>query len=340
MAHRRGIFFMLFWMIYSFAYLIIFELLFFPGQLLYILGVQRSALVSSLWFQIFYQITIFLLPLTIWLAFFKEKINTHLPHMKLGKTNIIYIIGLSIFVQPAMMVVSGITNIFFPNEIGEFLMGSMNQPFWLLILAIAVTPAICEEVVFRGYVQSTYKNKPLITMLLINGLFFGIMHMNGHQFFFAFLAGVLFAYMVHATRSIRAGIIAHFIMNASQVSLMWFSFQLLRWTKSQGKQLEQATAVTVNGVSEANYEMVGTIIAFATLGIIAIGATVCAVYLFYQFVKHNKKRVAEYEATLESVDTTEEIIIEPEVKRKNLIIDSSLILAIVTLYVFFVFGIR
>jgi preprotein translocase subunit SecF len=86
------------------------------------------------------------------------------------------------------------------------------------------------------------------------------------------------------------------------------------------------------------------IIAYATLGLIFIGATGCAIYLFRQFVKHNKKRVAEYEIkqlTLEAAEETTEVISEelPEEKRKNLLIDASLILVIVTLYVIFVFGI-
>lgn len=353
MEHRRGILFMIFLMFCSFAFRFVASNFVFPAEgLLYQMGIDRHAVASSLWFQIFFMIMVLLVPLAIWLAIFRENINLHLPHMRLGKKNILLLIGFSIFIQPAIMIVSGLTSFLFPNEISGFVMEAVQQPYWLLMLALAVTPAICEEVVFRGYIQSTYKNKPFWTMALINGLFFAAIHMNPHQFPYAFIMGIFFAYMVFATRSIRAAVISHFVLNASQVSLVWFAERLPRWmerlgldTYELGAAMAEADAILYDfyKMDSSQNEMV--LVALAIGGGIALFTTPFAVWLFREFVKHNKKRVAEYEEKIasEKIEAPAEEIPEitpepPASKRKHLAIDTALILVILALYVIFVFG--
>ena len=318
-------------------------------------GIDVVAVVSSPWFIIFRQLFVLLLPLGIWLGIHKEKINPHLPHMRLGNTNIVYIIALSLLLQPAMMAVSGITSIFFPNEIGEMVLSLTDYPYLLLILAIAVTPAICEEVVFRGYIQSTYKNKAFWTMALINGLLFAIMHLNPQQFPYAFIMGIIFAYMVHATRSIRAGVIAHFIMNASQITLMYvISIMVEREDISD----EITTTSGYTASASAVPSQIEMIVTFTILGIIALAVTVLAAYVFRLFVLHNRKRVMAYEQKIKAamdalelhitpdtpetteIETPEEIPQSTLPKWANITIDVALVLAIVALYVNFIFVIR
>ena len=326
MAYRRGMLFMIF--IMMFVILLNFVLLVVFNQ-----GLVDSQVVRSPWFIIFYQVMSFIVPLALWLGFHKEKLNAHLPHMRLGATNIICIVGLSFLLQPAMMVISGITNLFFDNEVSTLVMGMADYPLLLLFLAIAVTPAICEEVVFRGYIQKKFETKSFWVMALANGFFFGVMHFNPQQFFYAFAMGVIFAYMVYMTKSIRAAVISHFIMNASQVSLLWFTVRMTEF-------IEYYTE-TYNGQSDIDVyalpEEVAIIVALALLAFIAIFSTVGAVILFRYFAKHNKKRLENYYAKNLQEEVVEEGIVE-EVKSKDRIIDASLILVIVALYVFFVFA--
>lgn len=349
MEHRRGLFFMIFWMGYSVVFSFLISL-FIPREI-----------INSLWFIIFYQVGIFLLPLAIWLAIFREKINSHLPHMRLGKMNIIYIIGLSLTIQPVMMLIGFITNVIAPNEVPVMLdeFGAV-YPVLFIILVIGITPAICEEVVFRGYIQSTYKNKPFWTMALINGLFFGIMHRNLHQFSYAFAVGILFAYMVYATRSIRAAVISHFVINASQVSLFFLLNALLvlmerlsEWLEgiSEAYGLEMITEA-IAATDEIDFSSAEGIIAVLMLLGIVAGAAVGSAFLLRGFHRHNKQRMAEYEAKLLAGEIEEvtagvapmlpaeapgevfgEPAPDPRVKRKNMIIDGLLILAVVVMYV-------
>ncbi|MCL2198698.1 MAG: CPBP family intramembrane metalloprotease [Defluviitaleaceae bacterium] len=324
MAHRRAILFMIFVMMFSFLLTIVFGILFAQG----ILEVE---IIMSPWFIIIFQVLSFLLPLAIWLGIHREKLNVHLPHMRLGSVNIICIVGLSLLLQPAMMVVSGLTAIFFPNQVSEMVMGMADYPYLLLIIAVAVTPAICEEVVFRGYMQKKYENKSFWTMAISTGFFFGVIHFNPQQFFYAFVMGIIFAYMVHATRSIRAAVISHFIMNASQVSLLWFTVRMTQFMEEQPDFFPEAYSA-----QPSDAEMIA---AFALLGFIAIFSTIAAVILFNFFAKHNKQRIAEYEAKHieETPENPPEELELQESKLRGRLIDGALILVIVSLYVIFIF---
>jgi hypothetical protein len=304
MEHRRGLFFMLFLMVNFLAVNI--------G-----IGIvlrNNFELTASPWFAIFYSVMIMLFPLGIWLAFFKENINMHLPHIRLGTTNTIYIVGLSLAMLPVMWLISAVTTIFIPNAVSEYLLERMHYPLWLMLLSGAVTPAICEEVVFRGYIQSSFKEKPFITMALLNGLFFAVIHFHWSQFLYAFAAGIIFAYMVHITRSIRSAVIAHFILNAANISITWLSVNM---SEDFAAELEK-----VEAMDSYDLQMMITRVVIIVMG---LGASVYMGVILYFFRKHNLKRFA-------AQDTLVQKSLSP--------LDGVLILAIVSLYVIVVNRIR
>ena len=300
MTSRRGSAFMLFLIIYFITFFLVISLIVFPllNHLLYDHGFVTAEVISSPWFLIFQQIMTLLVPLGIWLLIHKEKLSVHLPNMKLGSVNILIIVFLSIFIQPAMMLISGISGLFFPNEIAGLVGGMAVHPYWLLLLAVAVTPAICEEIVFRGYLQSAYSDRPFKKAALLNGLFFAIIHLNAQQFLYAFAMGVIFAYVVHYTRSIRAGILSHFIINGSQVSLM----RLASWLEGFALEIgelagvdttEIATQAEMIAYTGVTFEM--QIQAIASIGIIALFTTPCAAIIFRTFISHNRQRNMQYD---------------------------------------------
>ncbi|MCL2373382.1 MAG: CPBP family intramembrane metalloprotease [Defluviitaleaceae bacterium] len=227
------------------------------------------------------QVGFFLLPLGIWLALRKDKLRDVLPSMPLGGTNFAYIVAISILLQPLLMGIVLLTNFIFPNNVAEFIGGMMHYPWWLMIVAIAVMPAICEEFVFRGYIQTKHRHLPFWKMLTANGLFFAIIHMNPHQFFYAFVMGVIFAVMVHFTRSIWAGVLSHFVLNASQVSLMYFFASL------EG-QITPAETEAVASQAE-------TIVAYGFLVFVLLACTGAAFTLTKAFIQHNKERIPKEE---------------------------------------------
>lgn len=84
----------------------------------------------------------------------------------------------------------------------------------LIILTVSVTPAICEELFFRGYVQKSfeYKNKPL-TAIFVTSLFFGLYHFNPYGLLPLIVLGMYLGYSVYKSDSIVIPVILHFLNN-------------------------------------------------------------------------------------------------------------------------------
>ncbi len=88
--------------------------------------------------------------------------------------------------------------------------------FWQLIVAelfIAVLPAICEELLFRGVVLNGLKTKGFWFAIFLSGLMFALMHMSLEQFIYQFFIGIVLGAIVLITNSIIPTILLHFFNN-------------------------------------------------------------------------------------------------------------------------------
>jgi len=97
---------------------------------------------------------------------------------------------------------------------------SAGRLAWLLLL-VAVTPAICEELVFRGVLLGASRDSLTpVRAVLLNALLFGAFHLSFETVFrlapTAWL-GALLAVTVWRTRSIWVGMMMHFLNNGSIV---------------------------------------------------------------------------------------------------------------------------
>ena len=91
---------------------------------------------------------------------------------------------------------------------------------WLLAL-LALTPAICEEAVFRGVLLAGMRSRAsAVWVAAVNGLLFGVFHIS-FESAFRFLPtawlGFILAWAVLSTRSIWVGVLMHFVNNGSIV---------------------------------------------------------------------------------------------------------------------------
>ncbi len=97
-------------------------------------------------------------------------------------------------------------------------MSSDDLPLWLPLLAFAVTPAICEELAFRGFIlsglQRTHRYRLAAVM---SSIAFGIVHMIPQQVFNATLLGLVLAALALRSGSLIPGVIFHLIFNGTQV---------------------------------------------------------------------------------------------------------------------------
>lgn len=92
---------------------------------------------------------------------------------------------------------------------------------WLLLL-LAVTPALCEEVVFRGVLLGGTRTLEPWRMIVLNGVVFGAFHLSFEtaiRFLPTALLGSLIAWCVWRTGSIWVGALMHFLNNGALIVL-------------------------------------------------------------------------------------------------------------------------
>jgi len=99
-------------------------------------------------------------------------------------------------------------------RINELLQSADLSP-WLLITVFAVTPAICEEIAFRGFILSGLARGNRLGMaVIVSSLMFGIVHMIPQQDFNAALLGLVLGLLAVHSRSLFPAIAFHLCNNA------------------------------------------------------------------------------------------------------------------------------
>jgi uncharacterized protein len=84
----------------------------------------------------------------------------------------------------------------------------------LVIAVVAVVPAICEETMFRGFIQKSFelKIKP-VWAALITAIFFGIYHFNPYGMIPLIILGFYFGFAAYTSNSILVPMSLHFTNN-------------------------------------------------------------------------------------------------------------------------------
>lgn len=98
---------------------------------------------------------------------------------------------------------------------------SFGRLAWLLLL-IAVTPAFCEEIVFRGVLLGATKSMTPWRMIVLNGVVFGAFHLSFEtviRFLPTATLGMVIAFAVWRTGSIWVGALMHLLNNGTIVLL-------------------------------------------------------------------------------------------------------------------------
>lgn len=104
-----------------------------------------------------------------------------------------------------------------PLQTGDQLIGLVESPAEALVyfLLACVFAPIFEETIFRGYVYAGLRRfiAPRRAML-VGGLIFAGVHMNGEALVVITMIGVLLCYLYERTRSLLPGMVAHGLHNA------------------------------------------------------------------------------------------------------------------------------
>ncbi|MCR4650498.1 MAG: ABC transporter permease [Lachnospiraceae bacterium] len=135
-----------------------------------------------------------------------------------------YIIG-NLLLIPAQMIFSE-SAFKYGNSVTNIM---SDQSFLVCLLVIAVSPAIGEELLFRGYLLGSLKNKiKPVWVILITAVIFGAYHMNIVQGIYAFVLGCILGIVIYLTGSIFCTMLMHFACNAISVCVSFYPDTMLK----------------------------------------------------------------------------------------------------------------
>lgn len=83
----------------------------------------------------------------------------------------------------------------------------------ILVITLAVTPAIFEELFFRKAIINFSMKYGKVFALLFSSLLFGLLHMNLSQGLFAFIMGLIFGSIYLYSGSVKYSMLVHFLNN-------------------------------------------------------------------------------------------------------------------------------
>lgn len=92
-------------------------------------------------------------------------------------------------------------------------LGDASLPLWVVLLGVAVTPAICEELFFRGVVLSGVRRLGVWPAVLISSLLFAFAHASIYRMLPTLALGLMLAALAWRSGSILPSMIVHAMNN-------------------------------------------------------------------------------------------------------------------------------
>lgn len=109
----------------------------------------------------------------------------------------------------------------FSENLGQALLLD-GQPYWVLLLVVALTPAICEESLFRGFLLSGLLRAGPVIALVASSLLFGLAHGSIYRLVPTATLGLIIGIARYRTGSLIPGVIVHFLNNALALTLLYY----------------------------------------------------------------------------------------------------------------------
>jgi hypothetical protein len=105
---------------------------------------------------------------------------------------------------------------------GEAALLAIHSPWQAVLVfgAVAVTPAVCEEALFRGWLQGTLLRRlSLAPALVVQAVLFALFHMSPLSIVALAFVGVYLGWLFERTGTIYASIAAHGLYNATIITV-------------------------------------------------------------------------------------------------------------------------
>lgn len=227
-----------------------------------------------------------LLPVLIFLKAGGYNIKDTLKLKKTRPLNYLILVFLMIFAMPVVgvlnAVVLGIIRLVFGKNlpVPQIPIDSIPALFAAL-LVIGLSAAVCEETMFRGLVSKGYEKMGVPASLVLTSVLFGILHRDIQKAVSTILLGALIGFIVYRTKSIYAGMAAHFTNNAAAVLISYGASRMAGKMKELG--VEQVENFDFSKIPPMSLAVVVVFYAFLFAGCLAIFTA-----LFYAFMRSTR----------------------------------------------------
>lgn len=162
------------------------------------------------------------------------------------------ILGAVLIGLTAWGVTAGIVTRVFPPPEGfskslekVLLFEGLDIPLWCVWLLLGVTPAVCEELFFRGLVMGGFRKLGFWPALLTSSLLFAVAHSSIYRLLPTFILGMVLGFAAWRTRSLFTSILIHAINN----SLLATFLHKPEWLKALGLEGETSVPMWLAGVT-------------------------------------------------------------------------------------------
>ena len=175
----------------------------------------------------------FVLPVTLFLAliviiknFFADKPKSVFFAKKTNAANIMLAIVFGFLIYFVTAFAGGVFQLFW-EAVGT--VPSLDLPsvdsfgkFVIFLVVFAILPAISEEFIYRGAIfHYSQKGGGRVFAIIFSAVCFSLMHMNFYQIGYAFVAGLLFALFMVATKDIWFVVVMHCVNNSISILTMY-----------------------------------------------------------------------------------------------------------------------
>lgn len=164
-----------------------------------------------------------LLPCLLLLIIKGAPIKETLRLNKIRLRQIILVVFITIFTYPLAVffqaIFIGMLNTFKDMVPTTVPMPNDGLQYLISFFIIAVTPGICEEIMFRGVIMDAYGRLNHRKSIVISALLFGMFHFNLMNFVGPTILGIVFGIMVYKTNSIYSSIVGHTVNNGIALTI-------------------------------------------------------------------------------------------------------------------------
>ncbi|MCR5331836.1 MAG: CPBP family intramembrane metalloprotease [Lachnospiraceae bacterium] len=217
---------------------IVFLILLILPQILIILGVDKL-LGNTVTARLLFSQAIYILPVLCYLIFVRRSVAP-CRFKRIRISNILLCVLMYICLMPVLTLLNTISYLYSATTFSNLIFQVSSEiPYPVAAIVVALIPAFCEELTYRGVFYNTYRKVNPLAAIFLSGALFGLLHGNLNQITYAVALGIIFSLIVEATDSIFSSMIVHCLVNLFSTTMVYVLPRLFEFLNSL---LEEAKA--------------------------------------------------------------------------------------------------